>query len=147
MWEKIHEKIESVFEVKQTKYTGKRIFLTFGLIVFMAFSLPLYFMYEEKVHQAYAEEYQQVKNWTTAFYHQEGHYPLGERVILDAEKDLSVFFQENNLNTARDFYYVDKEEIPQIKGLEYTYVIDGANGALFTTEYVIYRMRRRHIPG
>jgi len=147
MWEKIHEAVESIFEVKQTKYTGKRIFLSFGLIVLMAFSLPLYFRHEEKVHQEYAAEYQQVKEWTTVFYHQEGHYPLGQQVMLEDEKDLSAFFQDNNLNTARVLYYLDHKDMPQLNGLEHTYVIDGDNGALFTTEYVIYRMRRMHIPG
>ncbi len=147
MWEKIHDKVESIFEVKQTKYTGKRIFLTFGLIVLMAFSLPLYFRHEEKVHQAYAAEYQQVKEWTDTYYHQKGNYPLGQRVTLEDEKDLSAFFHEYNLNTARDLYYLDHKEAPQLDGLKYTYVIDGDNGALFTTEFVIYRMRRMHIPG
>ena len=147
MWEKIQEKIESIFEVKQTKYTGKRIFLTFGLIVLIAFSLPLYFRYEEKVHQAYVAEYQQVKAWTTAFYQEEGHYPLGERVILEEEKDLSVFFHDNNLNPDRRLYFVSNEVLAQADNLKYTYVIDGDNGALFTSEYVIYRMRRMHIPG
>lgn len=147
MWEKIHDKIESIFEVRQTKYTGKRIFITFSLVVLMAFSLPLYFRYEEKVHQEYAAEYQQVKEWTTAFYHQEGNYPLGQQVILDDEKDLSAFFRENNLNASRALYYVSVDVIPELSSVKYTYVIDGDNGALFTTEYVIYKMRRMHIPG
>ena len=147
MWEKIHDKIESVFEVKQTKFTGTRIFITFSLIVLMAFSLPMYFRYEEKVHQEYSAEYQQVKDWTTAFYHQEGKYPLGRQVNLDDEKDLSAFFQENSLNTSRTLYYVNSDDLPQLNTLKYTYVIDGDNGALFTTEYVIYKMRRMHIPG
>lgn len=147
MWDKVHEKIESIFEVKQTKYTGIRISITFSLIVLMAFSLPMYFRYEEKVHQEYMEEYQQVKEWTTSFYHQEGGYPLGRQVNLDDEKDLFAFLKEYNINTSRSLYYVNIDDLPQLNTLKHTYVIDGESGVLFTTEYVIYKMRRMHIPG
>ncbi len=147
MWEKVQESIESIFEVKQTKYTGKRIFFTFCLVVLMAFSLPMYFRYEAKVHHAYATEYQQVKAWTVAYYQQHGNYPVKEQVALADEKDLAVFFETYHLDENQDIYYLQQEKWPHTEALKYTYVINVNQGTLFTTEYVIYHMRRMHIPG
>lgn len=147
MMEYLQEKMDSVFEVKQTKYSGIRIFITFLLIIFMAASLPLYFRYENHVHENYAGDYYQVKNWVEIYASDVGKYPLGEQVSLEEEKHLLAFFEQNHLNPDRNLYYVSTELIPGLEDLKYTYIIDADYGALYTAEYIIYDMRRMHLPG
>jgi hypothetical protein len=147
MLETLHEKIESLFEVKQTSYTGKRIFFTFILIVLVAASLPIYFRYEEKVHEDYAQEYGEVKKWVAAYKSIHEEYPLGQLVSLEDEKELKAFLGGNRLNSERRLYYANVEKLPELNQLKYTYIIDVDHGTLFTAEYVIYNMRRMHIPG
>ncbi|MEN1760954.1 hypothetical protein [Anoxynatronum sibiricum] len=147
MMETLRDKLESLFEVKQTKYTGKRIALTFLLIVLAAFSLPMYFRYETWVHDTYAAEYHEVKQWVVAYGQDHGTYPLTEKMNLDEEKDLAAFFSENRMNPDRQLYYLDMTAFPKVDDLKYTYVFDPDHQALFTTEYIIYDMKRMHLPG
>jgi hypothetical protein len=147
MLETLYEKVESLFEVRQTSYTGKRIFLTFILIVLAAASLPLYFRYEEKIHEDYALAYGEAKNWISTYRASHGEYPLGQLVSLEDEKDLKKFFEENRLNVERRLYYANVEKLPELNQHKYTYIIDVDHGTLFTAEYVIYNMRRMHVPG
>ena len=147
MMETLRDKLESLFEVKQTKYTGKRIALTFLLIVLAAFSLPMYFRYEARVHDAYAAEYHEVKQWVVTYQQDHGGYPLAGQVILEEEKDLAAFFSDNHLNPNRQLYYLDMTTFSAAEGLKYTYVFDPDNQAMFTTEYIVYDMKRMHLPG
>ena len=147
MLKTLHEKVESLFEVRQTSYTGKRILFTFILIVLTAASLPLYFRYEEKVHEGYALDYGEAKKWVATYKAIHGEYPSGQLVSLEDENDLRKFFVENRLNSERRLYYANAEKLPELNQLKYTYIIDVDHGALFTAEYVIYNMRRMHVPG
>ena len=147
MMDYLHEKMESLFEVKQTEYTGKRILFTFVLIVLMAASLPLYFRYENHAHDRYTQDYERVKEWVVAYEMEHGDYPLGERVVLEDEKHLMAFFQQNHLNPDRNLFYVSDEKLPQLNELKRTYILDADFGILYTAEYIIYDMRRMHLPG
>ncbi len=147
MLEYWQEKVESIFEVRQTNYTGKRILFTFVLIVIMAASLPLYFRYENHVHDGYSQDHQTVEQWVSAYEAEWGHYPLGGKVDLEKEKHLKAFFEQNRLNPDRNLYYLSSEKLPALEGMKRTYIIDADYGTLYTAEYIIFDMRRMHLPG
>lgn len=142
--EKIKGKLEDLFVVKQTKYTGKRIFFTFALVILMGMSLPIYFMFEDYNYEKYLIEYEMVDANIKAYYEAEGLYPAAEAIKWDNEKNLRYFFEDNHFNLNRRLYYVDITLMPNISEINYTYIIDIDTGTLFTSEFKIYHFKRWH---
>lgn len=143
---KLGEKIEDLFTVKQTKYTGKRVLITFAFVILAVMSLPLYFMYEDYAYEKYLQEYSVVSNNVKAYYEANGQYPVGEEISWESEKDLRIFFEENKLNYNRRLYYIDNSLMSEAEDYENTYIIDIDYGTLFTSEFKIYHFERWHLP-
>ncbi|MCC5911198.1 MAG: hypothetical protein JJT76_12245 [Clostridiaceae bacterium] len=146
MLQRILEKLDTLFTVKQTKYTGKRIFITFCLVVLSVFSLPIYHKYEDYTYGRYSDQYQQASSIIQEYYSEYGEYPVSHSIDWKKEKNLNKFFQENRYDRSRrSLYYVDEDLIPEIDQLRYNYLIDINTGTLYTREWVPYKYRRWHL--
>ncbi|MBM7614293.1 hypothetical protein [Alkaliphilus hydrothermalis] len=140
---KLFEKLDGLFEVKQTKFTGSRIFVALCLMVVMLMSLPMYFKYENYRYQNYYNEYIEAKNLTFDYAEIHGKYPIGEKINLKKEKDLYGFL--NNYLGDRQLYYINTDLIPEMKDFKYTYIFDTKYEYMYTSEFVVYKMRRWHL--
>lgn len=138
---------EGLFEVRQSTFTGRKIFFSFCLLMLIGMSLPMYFMYEDRVQEKYAHEFTMVREAAGEYREATGGYPVGDPINWEREKNLAEFFRESHLETTRQLYYLDPDQLTDPGRVRYTYIIDVNTGLMFTSEYVIYRMRRMHIPG
>lgn len=145
MLQKIGDKIEDLFTVKQTKYTGKRLIITLGLAILFIFSLPIYFKYEDYAYEKYKQHYQEATQIIIDYYQAYGVYPTGDQIKWDQEKNLNTFFTENNFNKNRRLYYIDLDVLPEIKAKPFTYILDIDHGVLYTREFRVYQNRRWHL--
>jgi len=139
---KLLEKLDGLFEVKQTKFTGKRIFLALCLVVVMVMSLPMYFKYENYRYQNYYNEYNEAKGLIFQYVATHDEFPIGDKINLKKEKNL-IGFLNNNIGD-RQLYHINTDLIPEMKKFKYTYIIDTKYEFLYTSEFVVYEMRRWH---
>ncbi|ABR50279.1 hypothetical protein Amet_4199 [Alkaliphilus metalliredigens QYMF] len=139
------DKLDSLFTVERKDNNFKRIFMTFVLLILVGVSLPMYFMYEDYAYNKYKDHYEQVKTVVEEYKLQEGVYPVGEEMSWSDEKQLNTFFQSNNFNQARQFYYIDKSLLSQWVPSKYTYIIEIDTGTLYTSEFVVFKNKRWHL--
>ncbi len=140
---RLSERFEELFTVKQTKHTNGRLLFTFLLIFAVVAILPLYFKYEDYSYAKYKAAYQEVKLAVEEFHAAQGEYPISTPIQWENEKHLSEFFTEGR--THGRLYYADVEQLPQLKELKYTYIIDIDRGTLYTSQFIVYRYVRWHM--
>ncbi len=140
---RLSERFEELFTVKQTKHTNGRLLFTFLLVFVAAAILPLYFRYEDYTYAKYKAAYQEVKAAVEEFHAVKGEYPIGHPIQWDNEKQLKAFFSKGR--THGRLYYVDVEQLTQLKELKYTYLIDIDRGTLYTSQFIAYRLERWHM--
>lgn len=143
----IAEFVDSLFEVKQSKFTLKKVFLTFALFILVGSTLPMTMVSQKNNYAAYAKEFSMVREAYEAFVDAHGYAPVGNEVDWKKEKDLSDYFEESNVTKGATFYYLDLGALSLDTPVKRTYVLDMEKERLYTREFVSYDMRRWHFPG
>ena len=138
---------DSLFEVKQSKFTLKKVFLTFALFILVGSALPMTMVYQKNNYAAYAQEFFMVEEAVEQFVKVHGYLPIGNEVDWKKEKDLRAFFETSSVTMGTTFYYLDLNMLTLETPVERTYVIDHERESIYTREFVSYDMRRWHIPG
>ena len=141
---KVLEKMDSLFNVERKELTYKKGFFMLALILLAGFSIPLYSKYEDYKYSQYKPEYNSVVEIVESYKNQEGEYPIGSKVNLNKEKDLSKFFTENSLSWGNELYYIDTSLIDELEKTKYTYIVDIDKEKIYTSEFVVYKFRRWH---
>lgn len=142
---KIMEKIENLFVLDRKETTYKRAVLGFIIVLAGVAILPLYFKYEDYTYAKYKKEYDFVVEVVEKYNGENSSYPIGEPINWANEKNLKLFFTENQLSTNRQLYYIDTTLIKELENSKYTYIIDGQRGNVYTREFVVYKNRRWHL--
>jgi hypothetical protein len=141
------EWFERLFEVKQSKFTLKKVFFTFLLFLLMGSSLQLTMYYQSYRYDDFAAEFNAVREAYTVYEGEQGSQPIGEPINWQRERQLAKFFESTNFTRGAEFYYLDLNALGLKKNVKRTYVIDLERNRLYTREFVTYDMRRWHFPG
>lgn len=141
---KIIDKLEGLFIVDRKKTTYKKAFFGLILVIIAGFTMPAYFRYESYVYEKYKEEYSYVADRVKVYKNENGVYPLGEPIDWNKEKNLDKFFVENNFSKNNELRYIDTNLLEELKEKKYTYIIDVETGKIYTSEFVVYNIKRWH---
>lgn len=144
---KIQDWFDSLFEVKQKKQTGLTILGSFLLLILVGNSLFFILTYQKRAYEAFQVEYTLVKDALNMYMSHADTPPLKEAISWDKEKDLALFFEENNLSKSASYYYLDLEALALATKPKKTYILDVERMVLYTSEFVSFGMRRWHLPG
>lgn len=144
---KIQDWFDSLFEVKRKKQTGFTILGSFLLLMLVGNSLFFLLTYQKRAYEAFQVEYALVKDALNMYMSHADTPPLKEAISWDKEKDLAIFFEENNLSKSTSYYYLDLEALALATKPRKTYILDVERMVLYTSEFVSFGMRRWHLPG
>lgn len=137
---------ERLFEVKHEKQTLKKFF-SFVLFIILGSSVYIVMTYQNYRYDEYSNEYGRVEEALESYKEIYGVYPLGSEVNWKDERRLKKYFSSNNFTRGEKFYYIDLKSLDLTDQVKRTYLIDIDRDRLYTSEFVIYDMRRWHIPG
>lgn len=137
---------DRLFEVKQKKQTTLSIITMVILLFLLGNSLFILMVYQKKSYEAFALEYDTVKEAIALYESKNGSYPVGSQVDWNKEKNLIKFFEENGLSQGEQYHYVALDLLSLDIKIKKTYVLDVARGILYTREFEIYGLKRWHAP-
>lgn len=142
----IFDYFERLFEVKRTKQTPLRIFLTFIAYILVGSSLFMMLNYQSNRYTRYEIEHQMVFDAIKQYKELNGAYPLLAQVNWEKETALNNFFIADMNQSDTHFYYVDYEALMLEESLKYTYIFDLEFEKLYTSEPIGYGGNHWHAP-
>lgn len=144
---KLLDRFETIFEVKRKKQSSLSIFFTFLLLLLVGNSLFFVMTYQKKAYDRYELEYQMVHSAFLEYHEMQGAYPVREPIAWKEEKDLRMFFEENQFPLNGSISYVDLDALKLPSEVKKTYLWDNDRNMLYTSQFVSYGLRRWHLPG
>jgi len=144
---KLLDRFETIFEVKRKKQSSLSILFTFLLLLLVGNSLFFVMTYQKKAYDRYELEYQMVHSAFLEYHEEQGVYPVREPIAWKEERDLRMFFEENQFPLNGSISYVDFDALKLPIEAKKTYLWDNDRNMLYTSEFVSYGLRRWHLPG